>query len=149
MSKGSQDHQEQEANPQLVPYHTVQEQTPVHQPPSPVADAHRALKAPGKPTTKQVLALQRTVGNRAVQRMVGRLQNPSPVPEGTIQRVAKKMIPGDVEIGGSLVVAGNIAVVDGISSGGEIWTTSIRSHEYKGPMPMPELGPEDIYEEET
>ena len=70
MGEKSQDHQEQEANPQLKPNQDVQDQAPVHQQASPAAAAQRAIRAPGKLTPKQVLALQKAVGNRAVQRLV-------------------------------------------------------------------------------
>ncbi len=92
MGEKSQDHQEQEANPQLVPNQAVQDQAPVHQQASPAAVAQRAIRTPGRPTPKQVLALQRTVGNRAVQRLLNRSQLKTVAP-GTIQRHAPETLP--------------------------------------------------------
>ena len=68
MGKKSQVHQEQEANQQLKPHQDVQDQAHVNQPESPAIAARRAMNAPGKLAPKQILALQRTVGNRVVQR---------------------------------------------------------------------------------
>jgi hypothetical protein len=91
MSERAHDHQEQEANPQLVPNQNVPDQAPVHQQVSPAAIAQRAIRAPGRPTPKQVLALQRTVGNQAVQRLVDGPQ-PRTVAPGTVQRHAPETL---------------------------------------------------------
>ena len=86
MSQRPQDHQEQEANPQLTPHQDVQDQVPVHQPASPAAALQRAQK--GQISNRQpadILALQKTIGNRAVQRLVADLQ-PGAVSPGAVQR---------------------------------------------------------------
>ncbi len=73
-------HQEQEASPQLNPADKVQGQGPVSEETSPTAAAQRALNTPPvarKPS--DYLALQKTVGNRAVQRIVQ-------APPGAVQR---------------------------------------------------------------
>jgi hypothetical protein len=90
MSQRTQDHQEQEANPQLVPNQDVQDQAPLHQQASPAAAARRAKHAPEKLAPNQVLALQKTVGNRAVQRLV---QSPS----GAVQRHMDARTRGEIE----------------------------------------------------
>ena len=71
MSEKSGNHQEQEASPQLSPAQEVQAQGPVSEQTSPTAAAQRAISTP--PIARQpsdYLALQKTVGNRAVQRIV-------------------------------------------------------------------------------
>ena len=71
MSEKSGNHQEQEASPQLSPSQEVQAQGPVSEQTSPTAAAQRAMRTP--PIARQpsdYLALQKTVGNRAVQRIV-------------------------------------------------------------------------------
>ncbi len=75
------DHQEREADPRLKSNQNVQDRSPVHQQPSPSAAAQRALARSGILTAKRVLALQRTVGNRAVQRVVAARAGP-----GLVQR---------------------------------------------------------------
>jgi hypothetical protein len=75
-----------------VPNQAVQDQAPVHQQASPAAVAQRAIRTPGRLAPKQVLALQRTVGNRAVQRLLDRSQLKT-VPPGTIQRHAPETLP--------------------------------------------------------
>ena len=87
MSSRPQDHQEQEANPQLTPHQDdVKEQAPVHQPASPAAALQRAQK--GQLSNRQpadILALQKTIGNRAVQRLVADVQ-PGQASPGAVQR---------------------------------------------------------------
>ncbi len=75
------DHQEQEADPRPMPHQDVHDGSPVHSQPSPSAAAHRALRQSGKLAPRRVLALQRTVGNRAVQRIVAERARP-----GIVQR---------------------------------------------------------------
>jgi len=86
MSQRPQDHQEQEANPQLTPHQDVQESAPVHQPVSPAAALQRAQK--GQISNRQpadILALQKSIGNRAVQRLVADVQ-PGQASPGAVQR---------------------------------------------------------------
>jgi hypothetical protein len=71
MSQRSQEHQDQAADPQLAPSQDVESPTPVHQPGA-AADALQRARGDSSATLRpsDVLALQRTVGNRAVQRLV-------------------------------------------------------------------------------
>ena len=84
MSQRSQEHQDQVANPQLTPSQDVESQTPVHQGGA-AADALQRARGDSSATLRpsDVLALQRTVGNRAVQRLV---ESPGGVAPGSIQR---------------------------------------------------------------
>lgn len=71
MSEKSQGHQEQEASPQVNPLQQAHEQGPVSEQSSPTAAAQRAINTPPvarKPS--DYIALQKTVGNQAVQRIV-------------------------------------------------------------------------------
>ncbi len=82
MSHRTQHHQEQEANPQLLPNRDVQGQTPLHEEASAAAAVGRARSAPPSGLRPpDILALQRTVGNQAVQRMVAERTRP-----GAVQR---------------------------------------------------------------
>ena len=76
MSQKAQDLKEQGADSQLLPGQEVKDQAPVHQQASPFAAAQLAKNAPGKLSPTQVLALQKSVGNQAVQRI---MQSPSAV----------------------------------------------------------------------
>jgi len=69
VSQRTQDHQEQEPNTHLVAKQDTQ--APVHQQESPAKAAQRAMNAPASAhRPSDILALQQTVGNRAVQRLV-------------------------------------------------------------------------------
>ena len=69
MSQRTQHHQEQEPNTHLVAKQNTQ--APVHQQESPAKAAQRAMNAPASAhRPSDILALQQTVGNRAVQRLV-------------------------------------------------------------------------------
>ena len=81
MGNKSQDHQGREKDSHLKPIKNNQDQSAVHEQTSPAADAQRAIMAPGELTPKRVLALQRTVGNRVVQRIVAERAEP-----GVLQR---------------------------------------------------------------
>ena len=81
MGDRSQSHQEQDANPRLKPTSEVQDQAPASEPTSPAVASQRVERAPPSAIRpSDILALQGTVGNRRVQRMLGR------VTPGTIQR---------------------------------------------------------------
>ena len=84
MSQRSQEHQDQGANPHLTPSQDVESQTPVHQQGA-AADALQRAKGASSAALRpsDVLALQRTVGNQAVQRLV---ESPGGVAPGSIQR---------------------------------------------------------------
>jgi hypothetical protein len=80
MGHQSQEHQEQTANPQLTPSQDVESQAPVNQQGAASEALQRAQSASSAPMRpSEVLALQRTVGNRAVQRIVES-------PGGSVQR---------------------------------------------------------------
>ena len=86
MGDRSQNHQEQDANPQLKPTLEVQDQAPASEPTSPAVASQRVERAPPSAIRpSDILALQGAVGNWPVQRMLGRAQ-PGTVAPGTIQR---------------------------------------------------------------
>jgi hypothetical protein len=70
MAGKSQDLQDRSAHRQPLPEPAARDQAPAQDHESPAEAARRAGDAPGRLTPKQVVALQRTVGNRAVQRHV-------------------------------------------------------------------------------
>ena len=80
MSQRSQEHQDQAESPQLAPSQDVESQTPVHQQGA-ASDALQRAKGASSATLRpsDILALQRTVGNRAVQRLIES-------PGGSVQR---------------------------------------------------------------
>ena len=73
------DHGEKKPDERVVPSQEVQDRAPDHQPPSLAAALQRAKRAPAAPSPTDIWALQRAVGNQAVQRLV----DPH---EGTVQR---------------------------------------------------------------
>jgi hypothetical protein len=80
MGHQSQEHQDQLTNPQLTPSQDIESQAPVHQQGAASEALQRAQGASSAPLRpSDVLALQRTVGNRAVQRLVES-------PGGSVQR---------------------------------------------------------------
>ena len=99
MSQKSQGHQEQEANARLVPNRAVQDHAPVHQQASPATAAQHAIKAPlSEMTSNDILALQRTAGNRCVQRMLALRQREGKPPAGAEgQTVVGRAIGGEEE----------------------------------------------------
>jgi hypothetical protein len=72
MGNRSQGFEDQQADRQAKPSHIAQDRAPVQQQESPADSAQRAISAPDKLAPQQALALQRAVGNRAVQRHLSR-----------------------------------------------------------------------------
>jgi hypothetical protein len=72
MANRSQEFRDQKADQQAKPSHVAQDRAPVEQRESPADSAQRAMSAPGTLAPRQALALQRAVGNRAVQRHLNR-----------------------------------------------------------------------------
>jgi hypothetical protein len=80
MSQRSQEQQRQEANPHLTSSQDVESRTPVNLQGAAAGALQRARVASTPPLSpSDILALQQTVGNRAVQRLVE-------TPGGTVQR---------------------------------------------------------------
>jgi hypothetical protein len=81
MGSKTQDHHEKDAKTPLVPEQDGQEQAPIHENAPPSNAVRRARSEPGRLKSTDVSALQRSVGNRAVQRLVSRKAQ-----DGVVQR---------------------------------------------------------------
>jgi hypothetical protein len=68
MANGSRDFQDRQTDQPATPSHALQDQAPLQQQESPADSARRAIGAPNRLAPQQALALQKAVGNRAVQR---------------------------------------------------------------------------------